>query len=129
MWPFKKKKRHDSPDADPADHGDKPENHPKKQKTRVDKLIMGAIVGVAVGSVVGMAMAPQKGKETRKLIAQKGKEAIVLGKKFIDEHANTPEKKQKKSFLKRLFELIFKRKSRGLESLKKIPREHVEKRD
>jgi len=127
MWPFKKKKKHSTLEAPPLQG--QPENHPKKQKTRVDKLIMGAIIGVAVGSVVGMAVAPKKGKETRKMIAEKGKEAYEIGKKFIDEHANTPQKKQKKGLLKRVFELIFKRKSKGLESLRKIPRERVEKEE
>lgn len=39
---------------------------PAKVNTRVDKLIMGAIVGVAVGSVVGMAIAPKKAEDKPK---------------------------------------------------------------
>ena len=37
-----------------------------KVNTRLDKLIMGAIVGVAVGSVVGMAIAPKNEEENTK---------------------------------------------------------------
>ena len=38
-----------------------------KKKTRLDKLIMGAIVGVAVGSVIGASMAPKKKKKENTL--------------------------------------------------------------
>lgn len=38
----------------------------KKKKNRLlDKIIMGAIVGGAIGSVLGASIAPKKGKETR----------------------------------------------------------------
>lgn len=48
----------------------------KKGKLRwaLDKLVMGAIIGGAIGSVLGMAFAPRKGKETRKILKEKGKE-------------------------------------------------------
>ena len=46
---------------------------------RVDKLIVGAIIGGAIGSVVGLTLAPKQGKETRKNIAS-------ASKKFIDSH-------------------------------------------
>ncbi|MFC1647386.1 YtxH domain-containing protein [Patescibacteria group bacterium] len=51
----------------------------KKKKGMVDKVVMGAIIGGAIGSVVGMSVAPNKGEETRKYLKEKGKE-------FIDEH-------------------------------------------
>lgn len=35
-----------------------------KKKTNVDKLVMGTIVGVAIGSVVGASLFPKKKKET-----------------------------------------------------------------
>lgn len=35
---------------------------------------MGAIIGGAIGSVLGVAFAPRKGKDTRKIIKEKGKE-------------------------------------------------------
>jgi len=47
----------------------KPENDKKVKK--FDRLIMGAIIGGAIGSVLGMGLAPKKGKETRKIIGQK----------------------------------------------------------
>lgn len=80
MFGFGKKKGRESSE----------EGHPKKNN--IDNLVMGAIMGVAVGSVIGMAVAPKKGKETREIIAQKGKEAIKHGKKFLDEHKDQTKK-------------------------------------
>ncbi len=66
----------------------------KKKKGMVDKLVMGAIIGGAIGSVVGMTVAPKKGDETRKYIKDKGK-------RFMDEHEqnfdNFREKVRKRS--------------------------------
>ncbi len=44
-----------------------------KKKSKLDKLVMGAIVGGAIGSVIGMSIAPKKGAETREFLAQKKK--------------------------------------------------------
>lgn len=45
---------------------------------KVDKLLVGAIIGGAIGSVVGLTLAPKEGKETRKNIAAASKS--LLGK-------------------------------------------------
>ena len=40
----------------------------KNKKTtgsKLDKIIMGAVVGAAIGSVLGVSLAPKSGKETR----------------------------------------------------------------
>lgn len=58
----------------------------KKKKGVVDKLVMGAIIGGAIGSVVGMTVAPKPGEETRKYLKDKGKEAYKKGKDFVNEH-------------------------------------------
>lgn len=52
----------------------------KKKKGMVDKVVMGAIIGGAIGSVVGITVAPKSGKETRQYIKDKGKEVYDKGK-------------------------------------------------
>ncbi|MEK7545371.1 MAG: YtxH domain-containing protein [Patescibacteria group bacterium] len=53
---------------------DEQNTNPEKKKSIVDKLVMGAIIGGAIGSVLGVAFAPRKGRDTRKIIKEKGKE-------------------------------------------------------
>mgnify|MGYP003560398235 CR=1 FL=1 len=40
------------------------------------KVILGAIAGLATGAILGILFAPEKGTDTRKKIARKGKESI-----------------------------------------------------
>lgn len=98
--------------------------NPGKKKSGFEKLVMGAIIGVAVGSVVGMAVAPQKGSDTRKMIADKSREAVEKGKEFgqkmVDE---SREKKVKKGFLRWLLRLVLGGAKRKTAPLKKIPSE------
>ena len=126
MFGFGKKKRKDKP---------------VKKHSKIDKLIMGAIVGGAVGSVIGMTIAPQKGKETREMIAQKGKEMIKKGQDQLDKLSDAVEKKvedadvvseakqQKKNMFSRLKDGMFgrnKKVKKNLmkdENMKKIPNE------
>lgn len=87
----------------------------EKKKSKIDKLIMGAIVGGAVGSVIGMTIAPQKGKETRDLIAQKGKELIQKGHESLDKFSEAQENnkimreaaQRKKNFFNRMKDRLF----------------------
>jgi len=48
----------------------------------MDKLVMGAIIGGAIGSVIGMSVAPKSGKETREYIAEQGTKAKKGGVKI-----------------------------------------------
>ncbi len=114
----------------------------EKKKSTIDKLIMGAIVGGAVGSVIGMTIAPQKGKETREMIAQKGKELIEKGqeiKKKMDEAHEQKDvesdelveehRHHKKSIMAKMADRVFGRSKKVKkeimkeEKLKKIPNE------
>lgn len=61
--------------------GKKKTDHDKK-KTNVDKLVMGAILGVAIGSVVGASLLPKKKKDT------------TISEKKI--HKNSPDVREKK---------------------------------
>lgn len=67
-----------------------PSKLPKKKKGVVDKIIMGTILGGAIGSAVGITLAPKSGKETREYIKDKGKVAyqksLEAKRKFMDEH-------------------------------------------
>ncbi|MFC1599656.1 YtxH domain-containing protein [Patescibacteria group bacterium] len=72
----------------------------KKKKGMMDKVVMGAIVGGAIGSVVGMTVAPKKGEETRKYLKDKGSEVYEKSRqvteKFMDEHENDIKEVKKK---------------------------------
>lgn len=46
---------------------------------KMDKLVVGAIIGGAIGSVLGLTLAPKEGKKTRQEVAERSK-------KFIGEH-------------------------------------------
>ncbi len=49
------------------------------------KLILGAMVGLAAGTVLGILFAPQKGSKTRRKIAEKGNDYVEeLTVKFND---------------------------------------------
>lgn len=64
------------------------EEENKKRRGVFDKLILGAIIGGAIGSVLGLTLAPKKGKDTRKFLKQKGTE---IHKKIIDEYGENIE--------------------------------------
>lgn len=49
-----------------------------KNKGSLEKIIMTAIVGAAIGSVIGVSVAPNKGKETRKNIFTKLKNIVRI---------------------------------------------------
>lgn len=41
------------------------------KESKIEKIIMGAIIGTAIGASLGTAMAPKKGKETRADLTEK----------------------------------------------------------
>ena len=49
------------------------------------KLLAGILIGGAVGSILGLALAPHDGKKNRKIMAEKAEEAAKLGQKIIEE--------------------------------------------
>ena len=87
------------------------EDNPKKGKRILDKVLMGAIIGGAIGSVLGVSIAPKKGKDTRAEI--KNKVSEVVG--------------EKKGFFKRLIKSITTKKANP--SLKQIPTEQAENKN
>jgi hypothetical protein len=81
----------------------------KRTSKRLDKIFMGMIVGGAVGSILGVTLAPKPGKEIRKIIAARGKETFKKISKIIDKRTEKQEEQkeaQKKGFwyfLNRIF--------------------------
>lgn len=59
-----------------------PEENSKK-KHALDKIFMGAVIGGAIGSVLGASIAPKKGKETRKEIVEAVKNTGKGSKKLF----------------------------------------------
>lgn len=61
--------------------------------SKIDRLVMGIILGGAIGSVLGLTLAPRKGEETRQIIKDKSKELIEKGKEvssnLIRDHKET----------------------------------------
>lgn len=52
----------------------------KKVSKGVFKVLTGVIVGGAIGSILGLTLAPKKGKDTRKAIREKSLEMFLKGK-------------------------------------------------
>lgn len=52
----------------------------KKVGKGVFRLLTGVIVGGAIGSILGLTLAPKKGKDTRKAIRNKSLEMFLKGK-------------------------------------------------
>lgn len=63
-----------------------PDDKKKKKNGTMDKVVFGLLVGGAIGSVLGLTMAPDKGKKVRNKIKTKGGNAIEKGKEFLDEN-------------------------------------------
>ena len=49
----------------------------------IEKLVKGLIIGGAVGSVIGLTLAPKPGKETRKLIKDTSQKTLSEGKQLL----------------------------------------------
>jgi gas vesicle protein len=101
-----------------------------KKHSKIDKLIMGAIVGGAVGSVIGMSIAPKKGSDTRGILAQKGKDLLKKGQEMKAKYDNAEAGKShsKPGLFGRAAASLFSRgkkvrKNISEEDMKKIPNE------
>lgn len=81
MFGFGKKKKKN---LLPGETNEKP-----KRKTRADKIVMGAILGVAIGSVVSISLMPKdkKEKENPKKVAGKSRFSLFGEKKQTNDPA------------------------------------------
>lgn len=94
----------------------------KKSGGAINKLVMGIIIGGAIGSVVGLTFAPRKGKETREILKKRGQEVLEKGReageRFMRDHHETIEsakyqiKKGGGGFLKWAARLLLKKKGK-----------------
>lgn len=104
----------------------------KKIGHKLDRLVMGIILGGAIGSVLGLTLAPRKGKETREIIKKKGQKLFEKGKqvseKFVRDHKETFEsaKYQLKKSKKGFFHWLFNRKKKSTEPMPKVSMEEDE---
>lgn len=57
------------------------QNTEKKKGGALEKVVMGVIIGGAIGSVLGVTLAPKSGKQTRKIITQKSSQFVKTHKK------------------------------------------------
>lgn len=59
----------------------------KKPKVtrKVFRILTGVIVGSAVGSILGLTLAPKKGAATRKLIKDKSMEIFLRSRKAVNQ--------------------------------------------
>ena len=59
----------------------------KNKKRRVFKLLTGFVVGSAIGSILGLTLAPKKGEETREALRDKSMKMFLKGKAKLKKDA------------------------------------------
>lgn len=59
----------------------------KKPKVgkKIFKMLTGVVIGGAIGSILGLTLAPKKGKETRQYLRDKSLEMFLEGKTVLKE--------------------------------------------
>ncbi len=57
---------------------------PKKVGKKVFHILTGAIIGSAVGSILGLTLAPKKGKETREYIKDQSMKVFLKSKEAVE---------------------------------------------
>ncbi len=60
-------------------------NHKPKIRKSLFRLLTGFIVGSAVGSILGLTLAPKKGKESREYLREQSMKMFLKGKEYIQE--------------------------------------------
>lgn len=88
----------------------------KNNKSTLDKIVMGALIGTAIGSAVSLTLAPQKGKETRDYLKEKGKDVGSAAKE-----TGTGFFRLFKVLLRRI--LFGKKKAAPVKQMKELPNE------
>jgi len=70
----------------------------KKPKVgkKIFRVLTGMVIGSAIGSILGLTLAPKKGEDTRKYIKDKSMEVFLNSKKSLEENG------KKMGFFKRM---------------------------
>ena len=79
------KNKMDNTPKDKTSSNNMDKNKKKKQGT-MDKVIFGLLIGGAIGSVLGLTVAPDKGKKVRKKIKKGSDDMIDKSKDLLEEH-------------------------------------------
>lgn len=69
----------------------------EKRQNSLDKVLMGMIVGGAIGSVLGIGLAPKKGSETRKDIGKQANQLLKGAREVVSDAAQKLMKKPQTS--------------------------------
>jgi len=62
----------------------------KKVGKTFGKILTGFIVGGAIGSILGLTLAPRKGTDTRKILRDKSLDMFLQGKAYMKEDQKLP---------------------------------------
>lgn len=87
----------------------------KEKKKRIAKMVKGLIIGGAIGSVLGVTLAPKKGKETRDALIKSGKIAYDKGSDLFQKYGNNQKSNPKTevhSFFRGIRALVFGKKKK-----------------
>lgn len=55
---------------------------------KVFRILTGMVVGSAIGSILGLTLAPKKGEETRKYLKDKSMEVFLKSKEVLEDDNN-----------------------------------------
>jgi gas vesicle protein len=75
-------------------------NHYPRKPKRLRDIFAGIAIGGAIGSILGITLAPKKGEETRKIIKDASHSIYQKGKDYYQDHK---EKKCLTPFFKKWF--------------------------